>query len=94
MNFYEACAFIDAWGQKPDEWFVCECDYRAGEYGLSHDMAGPVQRYATAAELSYPEEAQKEIGDRFYVGDLVRVAVPTPAHPPSCECLSCGGYFA
>lgn len=70
MNYWQACAFIDAWGQKPDEWFVCEANYREGIYGLSHDMAGRVERRVVASSLVYPNGAG---GPRFYVGDPVRV---------------------
>ena len=70
MNYHQAIAFIDAWGEKPDEWFVCSCDYNIGVYGLAHDPGGKIERTARAVEMAYPDGTG---GPHFYVGDLVRV---------------------
>lgn len=63
--------FIDAWGSKPDEWFVCEADHSRGTYGLAHTAGGRITTRVLASALAYPDGKKAE---RYYIADMVRTS--------------------
>lgn len=68
MNFYEAEAFINAWGHNEGEWFVVAV-HGNGSCELAKSPAAPALGEAMPSELVYPGG---ETSERFYPGDLVR----------------------
>lgn len=67
MLMHELEEFIDAWGRKPDEWFVVTAT--ATKAGLSHHIGGRVEAWQPHDKLAFPDGAKHA---RYIPGDMVR----------------------